>query len=183
MIKLSNIGGPFGVSTLISSGLKLTFLKSERDLPCDISLSVSGVEYVLPKLACLVFDKDSKQFVPNIEVVSWGNDILVILGLAAWVIVSKTQGKIIAVQKLQRNTIEDQGFYMTRWVEEEEILLGIYESGVMAINREGEVVWQITKSWDDCFLRIVKGQIEFQPEFGGNFGVNILTGEKTLMLG
>lgn len=47
---------------------------------------------------------------------------------------------------------EDTGFYKIEWLESGQRLFRIYQSGIVAWNEGGQVLWHIRKSWDDMFI-------------------------------
>jgi hypothetical protein len=102
------------------------------------------------------------------EVVIW-NGVALIVGLPSVVVAARGR---LARCDFFRKADEDSGFYRTQWVDGGQVLFCIYESGVIAWNDVGEVLWHVPKFWDDIFVEFDAGGLVFMAHGGEKFIIN-----------
>lgn len=116
---------------------------------------------------------DENALIPQCTVVRW-NELLVIEGLMHIATISSGSG--INHTKLFRKINEDNGFYSFSWLLIKKKLIGIYESGVIAVNENGAVAWHIPKSWDDTLISKSEEKLTLLREDGSTVEIQLNDG-------
>ncbi len=98
------------------------------------------------------------RFHPVCEVVFWNGKALLV-GMQSLVIAGTEQPLI---EPLFRREDEDIGFYAFKWIELDDHLMCIYESGVIGFDADAKPRWHINKYWDDVFQGITQDGLLFE---------------------
>lgn len=155
--------------------LKASAERNKGDQPANLILKFEGGELIEQGFAGLRFDDNFKQLMPLVEIGQW-KDLILVMGVKRWLIFKSDPPKPLRTIDLYRKRDEDTGFYRVTFNVCEQLLLAVYEGGVLAMSTKGDVLWHRKKHWDDELLQIEGKRLVFLSEAGERFALNCENG-------
>ena len=91
-------------------------------------------------------------------------------------LIGKT-GDILSLTKLNRSTSQDRGLMFSKFIETPTRILFIYEFGIVALDRAGELVWQHSHDrLDYLFSSVEKDLVLYTSEQQGKWAYQLIDG-------
>jgi len=110
----------------------------------------------------------------SVDVIGWHESCIVIGATKA--LIFPGAGDRPSTVVLNRSEEADPGFFMTEVVTVSEVLLIIYEGGVIAVDALGTLRWHAAKHWDDIYVGVTGSSLRFENE-AGSWRLEAETGE------
>lgn len=174
MIELQSITVNESEVVTLANGVMLIGSKLNGSRPSAITIRTERGEIEIADFAQICYSLEAARLVPTCEVAIW-NGKAFIVGLPSIVMA----GEGVSVKcDLFRKTDEDNGFYRTEWVDAGQRIFCIYESGIVAWNDAGEVLWHVRKFWDDVFTGVEADGLVFLMHDGQRIMINQSDGSR-----
>jgi hypothetical protein len=159
---------------LVSLGdrLEIVAMECEASQPADVFFHGYSNELEIKGFAGQRFDKTVERLAPSCEIATW-RAVQIIVGLPSVVVCTPSSLK---PHTLFRSPVDDTGFYNVQWTEANDSLFCVYESGILALDTLGVVIWHRRKYWDDTFVGMNGNELTLLSE-RGLIVLNAITGK------
>lgn len=168
--------------------VELTYPPNKTGRSVDVTVIALGKEFFFPLFAQCRLEKDNlpgeASFRPLIySIVSDGfYPVIILFGLLSVLLIDIRKqfcGKLV---DLFRTYDDDSGFYGMQFEKLSDGFLIIYESGVMRLKKNGEVLWHTPIYWDDIYKGIHNDCLVLSSEYGefapDDWGISLADGKK-----
>lgn len=118
------------------------------------------------------------KLIPYCEATFWNDSLVILVGLLELVVINTRSDDPKHNIRLNRSSTDDRGFYRVQWMESGELLLCIYEGGVITFAAGGRTLWHQPKRWDDVFVRCTPELIEFSDDDDKLSAFDLATGRE-----
>jgi hypothetical protein len=158
--------------------------RNERTSTASVEFCLDGCCFTEEGFLGYIYSPDHRALMPFAELAvidAPRHRLAILMGLRKWIVLAKNGGLEKNDISLNRNDKEDRGFYSCQLLQTDEGVITIYESGVIKIGWDGNVLWSKEKLWDDAFAGMQNGFMEFINDSSGTeFHLDSRTGNEVV---
>lgn len=171
--------------------VRFQVFSNNKNLPCDVEISVMGKARVFPKLAwveSVIDEKNKLVYRPKLIYVLGDERKPFFVAIGLYSVISVVgQNVLSTIIDLNRRETDDKGFYFEKVLLRADSFVLTYEGGAAKIEDDGRLLWHVKLSWDDVYERCDGDYLHYKSEFSDlgskNWALSISTGEKVVLDG